>query len=64
MAIPTSIDPLMIWLAISWTAFSPELQKRLTDEAPAVFGRPAAREAARQKYAALASETCHDRQSL
>ena len=47
MATPTSMLPVAIWAAMSWTAFRPEEQKRLTEEAAEVLGRPAAREAAR-----------------
>ena len=47
IATPMSMLPLMIWLATSWTALSPDEQKRFTEEAPAVVGYPAAREAAR-----------------
>jgi len=36
-----------IWFAMSWTAFRPEEQKRLTEEAAVVLGKPAASEAAR-----------------
>jgi hypothetical protein len=36
MAIPTSMLPLEIWFAMSWTALRPEEQKRFTDEAAAV----------------------------
>lgn len=42
---------------MSCTAFKPEEQKRFTDEAAAVLGKPAARDAARTKYAALLSLT-------
>jgi len=41
--------PLLIWLAMSWTAFRPEEQKRLTVEAAVVLGNPAARDAARTR---------------
>ena len=44
MAMPTSMLPVAIWAAISWTALRPEEQKRLTEEAAEVLGRPAARE--------------------
>ena len=47
MAMPQSMLPVEIWLAMSWTAFRPEEQKRLTLLAPAVLGMPAARAAAR-----------------
>jgi hypothetical protein len=57
-ATPTSIAPVRIWLAMSWIALRPEAQKRLTDEAPAVCGMPAARAAARPRYAARPSPTC------
>lgn len=52
------MEPLEIWWAMSAVAFRPELQKRLTDDAPEVFGKPADRDAARTLYAALPSETC------
>lgn len=54
---PTEMEPLEIEWAMSAMAFRPEEQKRLTEEAPAVLGKPAAREAARTLYAALLSET-------
>ena len=38
---PHSMLPMLIWLAMSWTALRPEEQKRLTDEAPAVVEYPA-----------------------
>ena len=47
MATPHSMLPAVIWLAISCTAFRPEEQKRLTEDAALVVGKPAAREAAR-----------------
>jgi len=47
IATPISIAPVMIWLAISWVALRPELQKRLVEYAAEVTGKPAAREAAR-----------------
>ena len=50
--------PLEIWLAMSWVALRPEEQNRLTVEAAVVLGKPAASEAARTRYAALASLTC------
>lgn len=51
-AIPTSIDPAMIWFAICWIAKSPEEQKRLAIEAAVVTGKPAASTAERARYAA------------
>jgi hypothetical protein len=36
-----------IWFAMSCTALRPEEQNRFTEEAAVVFGKPAAREAAR-----------------
>lgn len=47
IAIPTSMLPAEMALAISAVALSPEEQKRLTEEAPETLGMPAAREAAR-----------------
>jgi hypothetical protein len=44
-----SMEPLEIWFAISWVAFRPEEQKRLTVEAAVVLGNPAARAAARTR---------------
>jgi hypothetical protein len=49
--------PAIIWLAMSWTALSPEEQKRLTEDAAVVLGKPAARAAARILYAAFESLT-------
>ena len=46
-AIPTSIEPAMIWLAMFWTASNPEEQNRLATEAAAVTGNPAASTAER-----------------
>jgi hypothetical protein len=42
---------------MSWIALRPEAQKRFTLEAPAVCGMPAARAAARPRYAARPSPT-------
>jgi hypothetical protein len=42
-AIPTSIEPARIWLAIFWMASRPEEQNRLETEAAVVTGKPAAR---------------------
>ena len=39
--------PVVIWFAMSCTAFRPDEQKRLTQLAAVVLGKPAAREAAR-----------------
>jgi len=47
MATPTEMEPWAIWSATSWTALSPDEQKRLTEEAAVVLGKPAARAAAR-----------------
>jgi hypothetical protein len=47
MARPTSMLPVAIWLAMSCVALRPEEQKRLTEEAAVVLGKPAARRAAR-----------------
>lgn len=57
IAIPHSMCPRLIWFAISWTALRPEEQNRLTEAAAVVLGKPAARDAARTKYAALCSLT-------
>jgi len=46
-AMPISIEPVVIACAISAVALRPEEQKRLTEEAPAVLGKPAERAAAR-----------------
>ena len=42
---------------MSWVALRPEEQNRFTLEAAVVLGKPAAREAARTRYAALPSLT-------
>lgn len=47
IATPISMLPILIWLAMSCTDFSPEEQKRLTEEPPVVLGKPAASDAAR-----------------
>jgi hypothetical protein len=47
-ASPQLMDPAAIWCAMSCTALSPELQKRLHELAAVVLGKPAASEAARQ----------------
>jgi hypothetical protein len=47
MAMPTAMEPVEMACAMSAVALRPEEQKRLTEEAPAVLGKPAAREAAR-----------------
>jgi hypothetical protein len=57
MAIPISMLPFDIWLAMSCVAFRPEEQNRFTEEAAVVFGNPAASEAARTMYAAFPSLT-------
>lgn len=57
-AMPTSMEPEEMAWAMSAVALRPEEQNRLTELAPAVLGKPAARAAARSLYAALASETC------
>lgn len=46
-AIPTSIEPAMIWLAMFWIASNPEEQNRLATDAAAVTGKPAAKTAER-----------------
>lgn len=46
-AMPTSIEPVVMALAISAVAWRPEEQNRFMEEAPAVLGKPAARAAAR-----------------
>jgi len=57
-AIPMSMLPEAIWFATSWVALRPEEQNRFTVEAAVVLGNPAARAAARTRYAALPSLTC------
>lgn len=57
MAIPTSMEPAMIWFAICWMASNPEEQKRLAIDAAVVSGKPAARTAERARYAALGLRT-------
>jgi hypothetical protein len=49
--------PKAIWFAISCVALRPEEQNRFTVEAAVVFGKPAARAAARSLYALLLSDT-------
>jgi hypothetical protein len=58
MAMPISMLPLVMALAMSAVALRPEEQKRLTELAPAVLGKPAARAAVRSLYEALGSRTC------
>lgn len=51
------MEPSEIALEMSSIAFRPDEQKRFTDEAVVVFGKPAARAADRTLKAALLSET-------
>ena len=46
-AIPISMVPVMISFAMCWVAVKPDEQNRLELEAAEVFGKPAARAAAR-----------------
>lgn len=56
-AMPMSMLPVVIWLAMSCTALSPDEQNRFTALAPEVCGKPAASMAARTLYAAPMSPT-------
>lgn len=44
---PISMLPVAIWFAMSCVALRPDEQKRLTEEALVVLGKPAERRAAR-----------------
>jgi hypothetical protein len=46
-AMPTSMEPARIWLAMFWMARRPDEQKRLETEAAVLTGKPAARTAER-----------------